>query len=71
MNVDDVIAERIAAARARIAATKARRTTQQAARQAGLTARYRTKLALLDAAADEAQPVLADERENPTEGTTP
>lgn len=47
MNVDDVVAERIAAARARIAAAKARRTTQAAARQAGLVHRHRAKLANL------------------------
>lgn len=50
MNINDVVAERIAAARARAEATKRRRATQQAARQAGLTARHRVKLARLDAA---------------------
>jgi hypothetical protein len=51
MNVDDVVAERIAAARARIEANKRRRATQQAARQAGLIARHRVKLARLEAEA--------------------
>lgn len=50
MNIDDVIAERIAEASRRREAAKQRRATQQAARQAGLTARHRAKLARLDAA---------------------
>jgi hypothetical protein len=75
VNVNDLVAERIAAARARAEATKRRRATQQAARQAGLTIRHRAKLARLDAAEE----VFRGSPENPdalstaepTEGTTP
>lgn len=45
MNVNDVVAARIAEAKARREAVKARRAVQQAARQAGLAARRRAKLA--------------------------
>jgi hypothetical protein len=51
VNVDDVVAERIEQARRRIEANKRRRATQQAARQAGLIARHRVKLARLEAEA--------------------
>lgn len=44
MNVDDVVAERIAAARARIEAAKRRRTALAAARQRGLAQRHAAKL---------------------------
>ncbi|MEU1908140.1 hypothetical protein [Streptomyces hygroscopicus] len=44
MNVDDVIAERIAAARRRIEAAKQRRATLAAARQRGLARRHAAKL---------------------------
>ncbi|MFD5111468.1 hypothetical protein ACFWNG_03985 [Streptomyces sp. NPDC058391] len=44
MNVDDVVAEQIAAARARIAAAKRRRATLAAARQRGLAQRHAAKL---------------------------
>jgi hypothetical protein len=44
VNVDDVVAEKIAAARARIEANKRRRATLNAARQRGLAARHATKL---------------------------
>ncbi|MGX1512208.1 hypothetical protein [Streptomyces collinus] len=44
MNVDDIVAEKIAAARARIEATKRRRAALQAARQRGLAHRHAAKL---------------------------
>ncbi|WP_432132726.1 hypothetical protein [Streptomyces tendae] len=44
MNVDDIVAEKIAAARARIKATKRRRAALQAARQRGLAHRHAAKL---------------------------
>jgi type II secretory pathway pseudopilin PulG len=44
MNVDDVVQQRIAAARRKAAATKARRAAQQQARDAGLQARHAAKL---------------------------
>lgn len=44
MNVDDVVAARIAAARMRIEATKKRRLAQQAARAKGLAQRHAAKL---------------------------
>jgi hypothetical protein len=44
MNVDDVVAEKIAAARARIEATKRRRAALNAARQRGLAFRHAAKL---------------------------
>ncbi|MEU5707904.1 hypothetical protein [Streptomyces flaveolus] len=45
MNVDDVVAEKIAAARARAEAVKRRRAALAAARQRGLAARHAQKLA--------------------------
>lgn len=44
MNVDDVVAERIATARIRIAAAKRRRDELTAARRRGLVARHAAKL---------------------------
>ncbi|MFF1702582.1 hypothetical protein [Streptomyces sp. NPDC058252] len=44
MNVDDVVAEKIAAARARAEAAKRRRAAFKAARQRGLAARHAQKL---------------------------
>jgi len=44
MNVDDVVAEKIAAARARAEATKRRRAALTAARQCGLAFRHAAKL---------------------------
>ncbi|MFG3110558.1 hypothetical protein [Streptomyces tendae] len=44
MNVDDIVAEKIAAARRRIEAAKARRAALNAARQRGLAHRYAAKL---------------------------
>lgn len=68
-NVDDIVAAKIAAAIARTVATRRRRATQQAARQAGLTARHRIKLAHLDAA--EASSVPANGTGSvPTNGPT-
>lgn len=48
MNVDDVIAQKIEAARRREAAEREARARRQRARDAGLTARYRRKIAYLD-----------------------
>ncbi|QUI36291.1 hypothetical protein H9W91_17540 [Streptomyces alfalfae] len=59
MNVDDVVAEKIAAARARIEATKRRRAALAAARQRGLALRHAAKLRNLRGAeghADVGQP---------------
>lgn len=50
MNVDDIVAEHIAAARIRIAAAKRRRDELAAARRRGLAARHAQKLRNLDAA---------------------
>ncbi|WP_231626414.1 hypothetical protein [Streptomyces apocyni] len=44
VNVDDIVAEKIAAARARIEANKRRRTALNAARQHGLAHRHAAKL---------------------------
>ncbi|MFI1678808.1 hypothetical protein [Streptomyces sp. NPDC020607] len=44
MNVDDIVAEKIATARARIEATKRRRAALAAARQRGLAHRHAAKL---------------------------
>jgi hypothetical protein len=44
VNVNDVVAARIAAARIRIAASRKRRERQQAARDKGLAARHAAKL---------------------------
>jgi hypothetical protein len=44
VNVDDVVAEKIAAARARAEATKRRRAALAAARQRGLAHRHAAKL---------------------------
>lgn len=49
MNVDDVVAAKIAAARARIEATKRRRAALNAARQRGLAHRHAAKLRNLSA----------------------
>lgn len=49
MNVDDVVAERIAAARLRIEAAKKRRAALAAARQRGLAHRHAAKLRNLSA----------------------
>ncbi|MFJ2631087.1 hypothetical protein ACIO6U_03860 [Streptomyces sp. NPDC087422] len=65
MNVDDVVRIRIAEAARRIAAAKKRRAELDAARQAGIVARHRAKLARLDAA--EAGVSTSDT----DEGTTP
>ncbi|MEU6098007.1 hypothetical protein [Streptomyces sp. NPDC047079] len=54
MNVDDVVAEKIAAARARTEAAKRRRAALTAARQRGLAARHAQKLGRLRGAEDHA-----------------
>lgn len=67
MNVDDVIAERIEAARRRADEAKQRRMAFRAARQVGLTARHRAKLARLIAAERTDPPTETDgdtEKEN-------
>lgn len=56
MNVEDVVAARIAAARLRIAATKKRRTSMEAARSKGLAQRHAAKLR--NQAAGVATPVI-------------
>ena len=61
MNVDDVVAEKIAAARARIEATKRRRAALAAARQRGLAHRHAAKLRNLEASRQrEASPVESE-----------
>jgi hypothetical protein len=62
MNVDDVVAARIAAARMRIEADRRRRATQQAARDKGLARRHAAKLR---AQANPRRPQAVDK---PTEG---
>lgn len=68
-DVNDIVAARIAEAARRREAAKARRATLDAARQAGLTARHRTKLARLaqaEATTDPDEPIPYQL----TEGTT-
>lgn len=71
MNVDDVIAERIAAARRRTEAAKRRRAALAAARQRGLARRHAAKLRNLNrgdtpaVAAPTAQQVFRHSPENP------
>ncbi|MFE4701434.1 hypothetical protein ACFRIC_30670 [Streptomyces sp. NPDC056738] len=61
MNVDDIVAEKIAAARARIEATKRRRAALAAARQRGLAHRHAQKLRNLEASRQrEASPAESD-----------
>jgi len=61
VNVDDVVAEKIAAARARIEATKRRRAALAAARQRGLAHRHAAKLRNLEASRQrEASPVESE-----------
>ncbi|GAA2972259.1 hypothetical protein [Streptomyces enissocaesilis] len=61
MNVDDVVAERIAAARARIEAAKRRRTALAAARQRGLALRHAAKLRNLSVGRSDGTPVTTDD----------
>jgi hypothetical protein len=49
LNVDDLVAEKIAAARARIEATTRRRAAMKAARNRGLAQRHAAKLRNLSA----------------------
>lgn len=49
MNVDDVVAEKIAIARAKIQAAKERRASLAEARRHGIARRHAAKLAYLDA----------------------
>lgn len=71
MNVDDVVAEKIAAARARIEANKRRRAALAAARQRGLAHRHATKLRnqasvrTTDGTATPPKGVANDTEENP------
>lgn len=62
MNVDDVVAEQIQAARIRIAAAKRRRDELGAARRRGLAARHAAKLRNLNR---RDTPTVAPEKENP------
>lgn len=56
MNVDDVVAEKIAAARIRAENAKRRRAALAAARQRGLAARHAQKLARLRTQESNADP---------------
>lgn len=56
MNVDDVVAEKIAAARARAEANKRRRAAFAAARKRGLAIRHAAKLRNLRGAETHADP---------------
>lgn len=60
MNVDDIVAEKIEAARIRIAAAKRRRTELTAARQRGLAARHAAKLRNLAARVSDETPAAPD-----------
>lgn len=62
MNVDDLVAERIAAARVRIQAAKRRRGELSAARRRGLAARQAAKLRNL--ATDRPSVAVDPEKEN-------
>ncbi|MFF9688958.1 hypothetical protein [Streptomyces sp. NPDC014623] len=65
MNVDDVVAARIEAARVRIQAAKRRREELSAARMRGLAARHATKLRrLASPAASETKSVTKSPEEN-------
>lgn len=57
MNINDVVAEKIAAARARAEAAKRRRAALNAARQHGLAARHAQRLARLATESNSAAPV--------------
>jgi hypothetical protein len=61
VNVNDIVAAKIEAARARAEATKRRRAAFAAARKRGLAARHAAKLRN-----QAGQPVFTDSRENPT-----
>ncbi|MGW7598151.1 hypothetical protein [Streptomyces antimycoticus] len=67
MNVDDVIAERIAAARRRAEAAKQRRATLAAARQRGLAQRHATKLRNQASARPTDEPVTGTVTDDTTE----
>ncbi|MET9506892.1 hypothetical protein ABZX62_00140 [Streptomyces flavidovirens] len=67
MNVDDVVAEKIAAARARIEAAKRRRAALAAARQRGLALRHAAKLRNLSVRTTDGTPVTTDDGSNTTE----
>lgn len=61
MNVDDIVAEKIAAARARAEAAKRRRAAFAAARQRGLALRHAAKLRNLAAEPDSVAPTTSKE----------
>ncbi|MFI6861760.1 hypothetical protein ACIBKZ_17990 [Streptomyces sp. NPDC050421] len=66
MNVDDVVAARIEAARVRIAAAKRRREELSAARRRGLAARHAAKLRNLAARVSDETPAAPNPpKENP------
>ncbi|MEU3836112.1 hypothetical protein [Streptomyces microflavus] len=66
MNVDDVVAAKVEAARVRIQAAKRRRDELAAARKRGLAARHANKLRRI-AAQQTTQPVTTDDGSTPTE----
>lgn len=70
MNVDDIVAERIAEARRRIEANKRRRAALAAARQRGLALRHAAKLRNLNYRTDQPFPANAEEVQH-TEKETP
>ncbi|MFE3475713.1 hypothetical protein ACFXOI_29525 [Streptomyces bacillaris] len=65
MNVDDVVAAKVEAARVRIQAAKRRREELAAARKRGLAARHANKLRRLAAQQQNAQPVTTDDGSTP------
>ncbi|MFE7047086.1 hypothetical protein ACFVAM_01760 [Streptomyces californicus] len=64
MNVDDVVAAKVEAARVRIQAAKRRREELAAARKRGLAARHANKLRRI-AAQQATQPVTTDDGSTP------
>lgn len=65
MNVDDLVAERIAAARVRIQAAKRRRGELSAARRRGLAARQAAKLRNLASSQQDPASGTNTHKENP------
>ncbi|MFD8471914.1 hypothetical protein ACFV2E_07620 [Streptomyces globisporus] len=68
MNVDDVVAAKVEAARVRIQAAKRRREELAAARARGLAARHANKLRRIAAQQQSIQPVTTDDGSTPPEG---
>lgn len=67
MNVDDIVAEKIAAARARAEANKRRRLALAAARKRGLALRHAQKLRHLNYRTDQAFSLNGEEVQHPEE----